>query len=116
MDRIEPARRPAMTDLELLEMAAKAAGVKYIATAEDGARLLADMTRWNPLTDDGDALRLMVKLNIHVNYRENINGAWVVADHEGIDFCPESLDGPHAQEATRRAITRAAAEIGRNMK
>ena len=51
-----------MTDHELLEMAAKAAGIA------DGD-VFYDMDNdkeWNPLTDDGDALRLAVKLYIGV--------------------------------------------------
>jgi hypothetical protein len=91
-----------MSDHELLELAAKAAGMARLSV------------HWNPLTDDGDALRLMATLNINVYYRENINGAFVIADRKG-EFCPESLDGPHEWDATRRAIVRAAAEIGKAM-
>ena len=108
-----------MTDRELIEAAAKAAGYTSHGYGElvGNSPCLwlreADFTgMWAPLTDDGDALRLMSRLNINVSYRENINGAWVVAEHEGIDFCPESLDGPHENDATRRAIVRAAASIG----
>ena len=53
---------------------------------------------WNPLTDDSDALRLAVKLNLHKSIAEA---------HRLID------DGTDIYAATRRAITRAAAEIGR---
>ncbi len=108
-----------MTDRELLEDAAKAAGLNvdihenwtpgelpYFHLVDERGRL------WNPLTDDGDALRLTARLNINVFYRENINGAFVIADHEGIECCAESLDGPHEDVATRRAIVRAAAAIG----
>ena len=103
-----------MTDRELLEMAAKAAGVKYIATAEDGARFLVDMTRWNPLTDDEDALRLAVKFSIFVD----INHTYVQAeifDGKKKTACQSvSVDGDPCA-ATRRAIVCAVAEIGRNM-
>lgn len=97
-----------MNDRELLELAAKAAGMRVNFDP-------ASSYFWNPLTDDGDALRLAATLNINIYYRENINGAFVIADKEGIYFCAESLDGPHEWEATRRAIVRAAAEIGRKM-
>ena len=107
-----------MSDRELLELAAKAAGIADLQQVgniwyyTNGGYL---MREWNPLTDDGDALRLAVKLSINVFYRENINGVFVIADREGIKFCPELLSNdPYA--ATRRAIVRAAAEIGKEMK
>jgi hypothetical protein len=61
-----------MTDRELLELAAKAANIKYHRTAPDGTlieyfgggfQLAFDeeknnpyTDKWNPLTDDGDAM------------------------------------------------------------
>ncbi len=46
-----------MTDRELLEYAAKAAGLDHLWVVEiDGIS-----PNWNPLTDDGDALRLVGK-------------------------------------------------------
>jgi hypothetical protein len=65
---------------------------------------------WNPLTDDGDALRLATKLNLHLGLEVAVSNAWPA----GIlsMFCSETRSGdPDA--ATRRAIVRAAAEIGR---
>lgn len=53
---------------------------------------------WNPLTDDGDALRLAVKLHL-------LESSWLG------DMSKEA--DPYA--ATRRAIVRAAAEIGESM-
>ena len=70
---------------------------------------------WNPLTNDGDALRLAVKLRLDTNCGEFSTAcSWfphttehdVVMTHNGAD--------PYA--ATRRAIVRAAAEIGKGMK
>ena len=81
-----------MTDREMLELAAKAAGVE-----------------WNPLTDDGDALRLAVKLGIC--YFDGDLAVCFGADGRNITE-PFGID-PYA--ATRRAIVRAAAEIGRDM-
>ena len=52
-----------MTDRELLEAAAKAAGIDYYARAQSGG-MLTDNGEWNPLTDDGDALRLAVRLRM----------------------------------------------------
>lgn len=63
-----------MTDRELLELAAKAAGsdvfeldggwVQKIGKEIDG--LERWVGRWNPLEDDGDALRLAVKLEMQI--------------------------------------------------
>ena len=92
-----------MTDREYLEMAAKAAG--YVLgkhTQKDWAFTYGGV-EWNPITDDGDALRLAVKLNID---------AGKPGMRLRIDW--RSWDDPYA--ATRRAIVRAAAEIGRSMK
>jgi hypothetical protein len=87
-----------MTDRELLELAAKASGLPL----EDGAFGLLDW--WNPLTDDGDALRLAVNMNLLEKH------AFIDALHEENERC----NGDY-YSATRRAIVRAAAEIGRAM-
>ena len=67
---------------------------------------------WNPLDDDGDALRLAVKCKLDLFLHEL--GA-LVNDGNGLGIeLEERLAGdPYA--ATRRAIVRAAAEIGREM-
>ena len=94
-----------MTDRELLELAAKAAGIEIIFT-ESGLPWLASGKRpWNPLTDDGDALRLLVTLREHLC----LDAAAMLGCG---NFDAWKAD-PYA--ATRRAIVRVAAEIGRNM-
>ena len=106
-----------MTDRELLELAAKAAGYKMniVSSREQGGTVTFYMEPsnlcWNPLTDDGDALRLAVKLNIR------FLGEWggkAVAFNGILEHKESNSDDPYA--ATRRAIVRAAAEIGRAMK
>ena len=96
-------------DKELLELAAKAAGIE-IAHIE----LLGD-DGWNPLTDDGDALRLAVKLEIDLV--QISGGVCVVCGQDGTmdvyEYFNTHNNDPYA--ATRRAIVRAAAEIGRGM-
>lgn len=100
-----------MTDRELLELAAKAAGIE-IATwsnAQAGGFLklgVAEGRFWNPLTDDGDALRLAVKLGISLPTRLG-NQCYACSSAT----FKEVSDDIYA--ATRRAIVRAAAEIGR---
>ena len=99
-----------MTDRELLELAAKAIGGSLVWTGD--TCLLFDAEKctsgaWNPLTDDGDALRLAVKLGISVQHEIERGIIW--CNHQ---VTPNTTD-PYA--ATRRAIVRAAAEIGRSM-
>jgi len=73
-----------------------------------------DVEEWNPLTDDGDALRLAVKLRIEVE-------PWIHGDSACARAAVREvlIDEPHygddPERATRRAITRAAADIGQAM-
>ncbi len=110
-----------MDDRELLELAARAAGHTLGPDwycLPEGIFINGDDrfsgTEWNPLTDDGDALRLAVKLGIHIRH-------WVYAC-EAEDNDGRSTGMIHAREfnsdmgaATRRAIVLAAAAIGREM-
>ena len=59
-----------MNDKELLELAAKAAGIELFSWSEiaNGYKTDTPMEYWNPLTDDGDALRLAVKLRIEISF------------------------------------------------
>jgi hypothetical protein len=71
--------------------------------------------QWNPLIDDGDALRLAVKLKMSMVLDScGFKGktTWVRAPQTEKTEYHES--DPYA--ATRRAIVRAAAEIGKEMK
>jgi hypothetical protein len=114
-----------MTDRELLELAAKAAGATWIDDSwpQDLPGLMLDFgngtTQWNPLDDDGDALRLAIVCRLTVCTDDD---ATVSASEQWRGDSPASVfitqsvcecDDKHA--ATRRAIVRAAAEIGRKM-
>jgi len=93
-----------MNDHELLELAyrAYAPGANYVRLIND-----AGHGYWNPLTDDGDALRLAVKLKMAVS---------VCTDYTVMLSCETRENhGTDPYAATRRAIVRAAAEIGRTM-
>lgn len=107
-----------MDDKELLELAAKAAGIENLYWSKDGEKLFRRdggiQKPWNPLTNDGDALRLAVKLHINMSFFErditcHISGI-------GMENCPFEQHGNDPYAATRRAIVRAAAEIGKGMK
>jgi hypothetical protein len=103
-----------MTDREFLELAAKAAGIDL---EWDGPPELwtpvfykgKTYHGWSPLTDDGDALRLVVKLGMAVSVEYNYGGTSVIWGHSGN---VRELHGGNPEAATRRAIVRAAAEIG----
>jgi hypothetical protein len=104
-----------MNDTELLEAAAKAAGMHVDMRSSVPHWLWVRETKppgiyrgWNPLTDDGDALRLAVKLQIDLSMRGSCiqarsNGVWVT-EVAYLDADPLAV--------TRRAIVRAAAEFG----
>lgn len=109
-----------MTDRELLEKAAKAAGIEVIRSRLDDP-LRRDMLArnsdrnahqesgsWNPLTDDGDALRLANKLWLQVRH---VHGQAHVGKPDEF-WCTEPWfpDGDQ-NAATRRAIVRAAAAM-----
>lgn len=101
-----------MTDRELIELAARAAGIELCIWGTKGEENIAIMPSgrpWNPLADDGDAFRLAVKLQLIVRCYANV----VIVDGDGISVMESYSDDPYA--ATRRAITRAAAEIGKAM-
>ena len=106
-----------MTDRELLELAAKAAGIESLWWTKDGNKLFqrngGEQKPWNPLTDDGDALRLAVKLDLDIFYQSDEAGRFTSVERAGWAYEHHNGD-PYT--ATRRAIVRAAAEIGRSMK
>ena len=102
-----------MTDSELLEFAAKANGRpwKWVESkygykvpgmlVRDGAHEVDYYFAWNPLEDDGDAFRLAVK----------------VLPFYVLKYTAEDYEYCHGDglAATRRAIVRAAAEIGKEI-
>lgn len=115
-----------MNDRELLELAAKAVGYRtdhkwnaerlelepavVAIVAYDGERLVS--TAWNPLTNDCDALRLAVKLHIEIGmHPAHDTVTCEPKDDPASIITTEALD----DYGVRRAIVRAAAEIGRAM-
>ncbi len=106
-----------MTDRELLELAAKAAGIYYWIDADavvTHSDTPGSTREWNPLTDSGDAFELYVKLRLTVN-----------CSYDDVAICGQEFtqkevfierNGEDPLAATRRAIVRAAAAIGKEMK
>ena len=106
-----------MTDRELLKLAAKAAGIQF-SELGGGARyapqpgIMQPYVLWNPLTDDADALRLAVKCNLLVCVGYGSVSA-CLQDDGSFHRIEQTKNDPYT--ATRRAIVRAAAEIGKGM-
>ncbi|AXS87429.1 hypothetical protein D0Y56_10835 [Pseudomonas aeruginosa] len=120
-----------MNDRTLLELAARAAGIKArwfkvnqwrqvggnrMQTGQDDVFGTHHRKPWNPLTDDGDALRLAVKLRFEVQCYPGM--ASVIYDDgspDGAYLQQNPEKGQSDEQATRRAIVRAAAKIGKSM-
>ncbi|EPO7724296.1 hypothetical protein DZA07_32020 [Pseudomonas aeruginosa] len=121
-----------MNDRELLELAARAAGIKArwfrvkqwrqvggyrMQTGQEDVFGTHHSKPWNPLTDDGDALRLAVKLGLTVDI--DLDESWTeidyTADYQDKEIREGHGGGTDPYGATRLAIVRAAAEIGKSM-
>ena len=110
-------------DRELLEQAAKAAGIE--ARYENGVlwyrTQIGDLTAFNPLKDDGAALRLAVKVKMCVDhgYESAFANVTSVSDDENVEALHAEADVPYDMcggdmfAATRLAIVLCAADIGR---
>lgn len=114
-----------MNDRELLELAARAAG--YVVRWHDDtlthgpAFTIEDPENpyvfkiWNPLTDDGDALRLAVKLKLEIERSKYSDDRVYVGPPDTAPWKEDADCEQDIYQATRRAIVRAAAEIGKSM-
>ena len=114
-------------DKELLTLAAKAAGIRL--EWDGDPKYWTPMYyegktyhTWNPLTDDGDALRLAVKLRIEISFpgyikpdRPVVHAGKYWHRNESCWYPFEEFRDEDPYAATRRAIVRAASEIGRGM-
>ena len=119
-----------MDDRNLLERAAKAHGFIDDETSNDedshGLRRNGQgifylvykrgWHNWNPLHDDGDALRLLTRLPGRTLYVSEIGAtvSWLRSDGSGHGFKCDEYANEHGgclATATRRAITRAAAAM-----
>lgn len=113
-----------MNEREMLEMAAKAAGFELRFSPEwhdvGEPQIIVNRGRctdweyWNPLQDDGDALRLAVAVGV------NAIQCHCSVDAMHFDSCIVATEmftdhGNDKVAATRLAITRAAAQIGKSM-
>ena len=120
-----------MGDRTMLELAAKAAGIEWIpANTEKGIELEPvfglwlkihgepyeeQRRRWNPLANDGDALRLASELHINIEFVKGLTTKQFIEisaypSGRGDCLCLEPI-GDDPNQAARRAVTRAAAAI-----
>lgn len=100
-----------MTDRELLELAAKAAGIEldHYNDLKNAYWLDRANLWWSPLTDDGDALRLAARLRMQLSIGD---GGMVLAyAADAVQGIAEDVTEDIAY-CTRRAIVRAVAAIG----
>lgn len=107
-----------MEDRELLEMAAKAAGVAPVLSF-DGRSLVigprSNIRKWCPLDNDGQALRIAMQLGICIQF---IPGCDTVQVYQEREYTAEAFNvhvGALGDIETRRCIVQAAAEIGKKM-
>jgi len=99
------------TNRELLELAAKAAGIglAWSSIEDQSPRNQANWNSWNPMEDDGDAFRLAVKLGIQIDPYGHEMRASIIGD--GWEEDPGNFGGDECA-AMRLAIVLVAARIG----
>lgn len=109
---------------ELLLQAAKPLGYFLLSVRGNKLNMTKDHKKnfhWNPLTDDGDALQLVVNLHLIIGVYDSYTSVCLTNSADKLFTAEESLcwnseTNGNPCAATRKAITRAAAEIGRNIK
>lgn len=109
-----------MSDKELLELAAKATGKTawWSPSLEDWQKDLTppyvDGVSWNPLTDDGDALRLAARLNFRVDI--SYGTVRIVDELDNEHYLSGIVTDCGGQMViVRLAIVRAAASVGETL-
>lgn len=115
-----------MTNKDLLTLAAKAAGIELnwptlpYSTGDETPNILGEWQDWNPTNDDGDALRLAVKLRMCVDVKPegSVHSASVFVGFGALvrGGGRNGQVGAKAEDigaAARRAIVQAAAAIGK---
>ena len=105
-------------DGEILERAAKAAGISpdLIGFGPDGEAIafFVDREPWRPFSDDGDALRLAIRLEICIKFTSCVEDSPLVCAGSSIDTEDHWVwlsRAPNFAAATRKAIVVAAASL-----
>ena len=119
-----------MNDRELLELAAKAAGIEMGGTLysdgswspytdrpfkpSSGIGGGLDVTGWNPLEDDGDALRLAAKLGLELSCDgRGITAQSILGSRPAAYAAQSEANEDNHMAKLRRAVVTAAAQIGK---
>lgn len=116
-------------DRELVELAAMAYGLQVKGWIGNKLKYFDPVSgfgdwdqQWNPLESDGDAFRLMSALRLEIRFADGFKQLWCRRDCDSDNLEMHGLVGygnGTDKEPTignvRRAITLAAAEIGRGM-
>lgn len=102
------------SDRELLELAARAISGKLESDFYMLFRFDGEIKPWSPLEDDGDALRLAAALRIDLSFYNGFEE--VHAEQANGDYGGPQIEkyGNDVGACARRAIVRAAAEIGKS--
>ncbi len=108
-----------MTDNELLQLAAKAAG--YTLAFDYDKNMTGPCiidngfpVSWDSLENTGDATRIAIKLRFAID----IGNCWISVQPPqlpGVEFCLTANTQEQMESIFRRVITNAAAEIGSQM-
>ena len=114
-----------MTDREMLELAAKAAGLKIHARNQAerdatgcghvGLWIVDGDSCWNPRDDDGQSMRLAGKINANITFGACMCPVVHVRVWGYVHSSNYADYGNDQMAAVRLAILRAAAEIGKAM-
>ena len=115
-----------MTDKELLEFAAKAAGLtnltycpswKCMAEYDEHGGFYKWESYWNPLVRDSEALQLGILLRLSIKHGVTSTGVknGLVSCEQGFSAGFEEALGQDPFITIRRAIVQVAAEIGKAM-
>lgn len=115
-----------MNDRELFDLAAKAAGItleyigiEWVGNPDELIPVYYEgktYHSWNPRDDNGDALRLAVHLRLMIAWDRWNDNDYVCIRHRDLDEEIGIQIDQSPEQTVRRAIVRAAAEIGRAMK
>ncbi|MDU5839583.1 MAG: hypothetical protein E6Z53_21395 [Pantoea sp.] len=103
-----------MSDKEILDLAAKAAGHRTFGFDAHGNILIDPVvyTPWNPLVKNRDAFQLAHQMDMSIHYGEKI-----ILVSEPAGYCSRSVavDSSDIAWLTRKAITHLAALVGENL-
>lgn len=101
-----------MSDVKLLDKAAKAAGGYYDEHAHCFSTDMVNWEQWEPLDDDGDAFRLLAKVKLSVDVRTLVVTVEPLFNMSAASVIIGCIDDEQSRlKAARRAIVQQAAAM-----